>query len=152
MNIHAPTPHAPSRKDLLPSLGTVTIRTTSSCQLLQGLFQLRRAAMPKVMLFPEQPASSDWARRDMRHSHFGLKQNTLTSNTCPHSCLPQVGWGFVRPASQFYFSLCLILLPPFPSQVLSPNIHLSPQTLLEASASREPNLQHFRCSFQRMSS
>ena len=62
--------HPPSRKDLLPRCRECGEQMVPRCQLLWGLPQGQRAALLKVMPFPEQPAPANQARQGGKGQPF----------------------------------------------------------------------------------
>lgn len=86
-------PDCPSRKDMMPTYKEYGQHIASSCQPLQGLPQLLRAASPEVM-----PTAVDtWCL-----SRY--KGNTL------FRVPSKTGWDFVETSLKFSFFLCSILL------------------------------------------
>ena len=92
-------------------------QTVSIYQLLQGLPQLQRATLPKVMPFPRQPLPDDWTWQGNK----GLLMWTLWCAISTLCWLIEV----CQACNATQLLPCPILLPaPFLSQVLSHNKHL----------------------------
>ena len=112
LNAHAPLhdrerdchPDSPSRKDILCRYQECHQQIASSCQLLEGLLQLQRVALPQDHALPKMN------EQDQSVNEPGQMQSTLMGTTCfkaPH----QVGSSFVRLVSQVTFPLSPILRP-----------------------------------------